>query len=347
MNSIFMKRYVWRPFAIAALVFVGACDDPAPQVAITGTGSLEGLLFFDQSEDGVFDPSDGDYALNAVDLDVRNRGTEQSIGAAQTGTDGRFTIASLPLGTHDLFVDTLDVPAGISICQNPLRVSIYLDEAQFSSINGRPGCLITIATAKELPNNEFAIVQGIVTSSPGQIEASFAYIEDQTAGLFLFAPALMGQGIAVGDRIEVGGNVTVFSGQFELTNVVLRTVEVGVATPTPRLVTTAEIAASGPDPFDDLQNRFVRIEGAELTAAFGNAPGGNLQNGTVDDGSGAITIRVDDGLADRNTLNSIFTAGACYDINGFAANFNGAAQIFPRSLTAGLASGDIVEVTCP
>ncbi|MDX1745776.1 MAG: hypothetical protein R3324_07555, partial [Halobacteriales archaeon] len=150
--------------------------------------------------------------------------------------------------------------------------------------------------------------------------------------------ALMGQGIEVGDQIEVGGTTTIFSGQFELVDVELRNVIPDAATPDPLPVTTAEIAASGSDPLDDLQNRFVRVEGAELLEAFGAS--GNNQNSTIDDGSGPVTIRVDDGVANRDNLDDIFAPGTCYDINGFAANFNGTGQIFPRSLD------DVEEVPC-
>jgi len=334
----------WRRLAtlagLAAMLVVVGCDEIAPPITVDGTGSLEGLVFFDASEDGIFDPADGDSAIAGVALAVQERGTGQTFpnGSAVSAADGRFTIDELPLGTHDMKIDTLTVPDGVSICQNPIRVSVYLNETTFERVNGRPGCLITILAAKEVPVGEFVIVRGIVTSAPGQIEASFAYIEDATGGLFLFAPALMGQGIEVGDQIEVGGTTAIFSGQFELTGVTLRELVPDVATPIPLLVTTAEIAASGADPYADLQNRFVRVENAKLLEAFG--AGGNEQNSTIDDGSGSITIRIDDGVADRNELDNLLTAGACYDINGFAANFNGAGQIFPRSLD------DIVEVPC-
>lgn len=323
--------------AMLALM-LGGCADVAPPLQISGSGDVEGFIYFDASEDRVFDPSDGDFPLANVGVVVRNRGTEDAFGSATTGADGRFSVTSVPVGTHDLFIDTLTVPAGISVCQNPLLVSVYIAETRFSEVNGRPGCLITILAAKDANVGDFVIVRGVVTSAPNQIEASFAYIEEATGGLFLFAPSLSGQGIVVGDVIEVGGNTALFSGQFELTNVVLREVVTGGPAPVPLLVTTAQIAASGPDPFDDLQNRFVRVENAELLEAF--AASGNNQNSTIDDGSGVVAIRIDDGVADRTTLDNILTAGACYDINGFAANFNGGAQIFPRSLA------DIVEVTC-
>lgn len=342
-NGLVMIISRWRltvPVIVAAFA-LGACNDPAPQVVIDGTGSLEGLLFFDASEDAIFDPSDGDFVLASVDVEVRNRGTEDMLATGTSGADGRFTIGGLPLGTHDLFVDTLDVPAGVIICQNPLRVSIFQDEPSYENINGRPGCLITIATAKDLGSNgDFVIIQGIVTSFPGQIESSITYIQDASAGTKIFANSLEGQGVLVGDRIEVGGTTGAFSGDFELENAVLRRIDPQInPNPTPLLVTTAAIAASGASFTDPLQGAFIRVEKAQLTVAFG-AGGANIQNGFIDDGTGAVLVRVDDGVADRNQLNTIFTVGKCYDINGFGANFNQAGQIFPRSLA------DFVEVSC-
>lgn len=325
---------------LVGMAAMGCGTDLAPPIEITGEGNIEGFVFFDASEDGIFDPADGDSAVAGVGVVVRSRGTEENLpnGSTSSGTDGRFLLTGMPLGTHDMFIDTLTVPTGISICQNPLRVSVYNDETAFQTVNGRPGCLITILAAKEVPLGEFVIVRGIVTSAPGQIESNFTYIEEATGGLFVFAPALMGQGIEVGDQIEVGGTTTIFSGQFELENVVLRVVTPDVETPVPTLVTTADIAASGADPLDDLQNRFVRVEKAELLEAF--TASGNSQNSTIDDGSGAVTIRIDDGVWNRNDLDNQYPAGKCYDINGFAANFNGGGQIFPRS------DADIVEVPC-
>lgn len=329
--------------ALAAVALLAACDDEvAPPFSIEGTGSVEGLVFFDASEDRVFDPADGDYAVSGVAVAVLERGTGETFagGTATSGDDGRFRVEGLPAGTHDLLIDESTVPEGINICQNPLPVTVYLDETQFRPVQGRPGCLITIEEAKEADVGEFVIVEGIVTSFPGQIESNFVYIEDETAGLFLFAPGLMGQGIEVGDLIEVGGSTALFSGQFQLgDDTQLRRHVEDVETPEPTVVTTAEIAASGSDPLHDLQNRLVKLEAAELTAEFG-APG-NEQNAFIDDGTGQLIMRVDDGVvSDRDSLNSMFSVGTCYDIVGFAANFNGTGQIFPRSLD------DIEEVPC-
>ncbi|MBI4410111.1 MAG: hypothetical protein HY561_10415 [Gemmatimonadetes bacterium] len=340
-RTVIRRRAVTVALAFTPLLALGAtCDDePAPPFDISGTGDLAGFIFFDANEDGRFDPSDGDFAVSGVGVEVRERNTTSAFsgGQAQTDASGQFLIEDLPVGTHDLFIDESTVPAGVNICANPVNVSIFVNEPQFVSIDGRPGCLIPIAEAKTKPLGEVVVVRGIVTAFPGQIENNFTYIEDETAGLFIFGSALMGKGIEVGDLIEVSGTTTVFNGQFEITGPVLRVHLKGVAVPTPRLVTTAEIAASGSDPLHDLQNRFVRVEKARLTGAFGVT---NVQNAPIDDGSGAAEMRVDDGVADRTQLNTIFTVGKCYSMNGFAANFRGTGQFFPRSLA------DVQEVPC-
>lgn len=341
MDASFYRRLRSLGAAFLAVTLLGGCDDDIdPPITIDGTGAVEGLVFFDVSEDGIFDPAAGDQALGGVGVAVQERGTGQTFSGASTATDsdGRFRVASLPAGTHDLFIDTLSVPDEVSICQNPLQVTVTLNQTRFANVQGRPGCLISIAEAKEMDLGAFVIVKGIVTSFPGQIESSFTYIEDESAGTKIFSGTLEGQGIEVGDEIEVGGVAAVFSGDFNLESVSLRRLVEDVTTPVPMLVTTAEIAASGADFTDPIQGAFIRIERAELVGAFGTA--GSSQNGTIDDGSGATVIRVDDGVAARGELNDIFTVGACYNINGFGANFQGTAQIFPRSLD------DVEEVSC-
>lgn len=326
---------------LAALGLVACQSDLAPQHEITGNGGVEGLVFYDAVEDGVYDPASGDVPVAGVVVAVQDRGTGNTFsgGTATSGADGRFVVTGIPAGTHDLLIDEGTVPEEVSICQNPLQVTINIDETGFREVRGRPGCLITIEEAKASPLGEFVIVRGIVTSSPNQIDPNFTYIEDETAGARAFSGALTGLGIEVGDQLEIGATVGVFSGDFNFENVVFRGLVEDVEEPEPLLTTTGEIGASGSSYTHPLQGAFLRIERAELTAAFG-AGGANSQNGTIDDGSGAITIRVNDGVAAPGDLNTIFTVGNCYDINGFGANFNGAGQIFPRS------RADIVEVPC-
>ena len=326
---------------LLALTLVIACDDElAPPLAVVGSGSLEGFVFFDASEDGVFDAADGDFGIAALSVAVQERGTGQTFsgGSTSTGADGRFSLAGLPAGTHDLLIDTLTVPEGINICENPVDVTINIGETRFADVRGRPGCLITIAAAKELAAGAFAIVKGVVTAAPGQIESSWTYIQDASAGAKIFSGALNGQGLEVGDQIEIGGTVGANAGDFEFTSPVLRGVVPDVGAPSPMLVTTAAIAASGSDFTDPVQGALIRVAKAEFTGIFTSI--GNLQNGPIDDGSGGTVIRIEDGVADRNSLNDLMTVGVCYDIVGVGGTFLGTGEIFPRTLA------DIEEVAC-
>ncbi len=330
---------------LVALLAAGGCDtEIAPPLQVVGTGMIEGLVYFDADEDGIFDPSDGDSAISGLGIAIQDRGTGQTFagGTTQSDASGRFSLASIPIGTHDMLIDTLTVPAGVSVCQNPLRVTIYLGETQTRNVQGRPGCLITITEAKDQPQGEFVVVRGVVMSFPGQIESGWTFIRDATAGAKIVSASLEGQGIQIGDQIEIGGTNSMFSNDFEFNPATLRSVVPAVdPDPQPMLVTTAETAASGASFTHPIQGTFIRIEKAELIAQFGSGSL-NIQNGQIDDGSGAAIIRVDDGVANRNELTNIFTVGTCYNFQGFGANFAGAGQIFLRSLDP----ADLEEVSC-
>jgi hypothetical protein len=341
-NMIDRSLRVALAAVLAASLTMTACEDNlAPQFQVTGTGDVEGLVFYDVVEDGVYDPASGDVPLPGVTIAVQSRGTGETYsgGNATSSAEGRFAVTGLPAGTHDLFIDTLSVPEGVSICQNPLQVTVNIQETRFSEVRGRAGCLISIAEAKESPDGTFVIVRGIVTSSPNQIDPNYTYIQDQTAGARIFSGALTGLGIEVGDQLEIGATSGAYSGDFNFENAIFRALVEDVGEITPALTTTAAISTSGSDFTDPLQGALIRVEAAELTAAFG-AGGSNSQNGTIDDGSGATTIRINDGVADPDDLNTLLTVGTCYDITGFGANFLGAGQIFPRSMA------DIQEVPC-
>lgn len=342
-----IRRLGVAGLAVASLAAFGACDtDVAPQVTFTETGDVEGLVFFDASEDGVFDPSDGDFAIADVALAAQARGTGEDLsgGGARSGADGRFAISGLPLGTHDLLIDETTVPGGVSICQNPLQVSVRADQTAFTDVQGRPGCLITIAEAKELGSTgAFVIVRGVLTSEPGQVEARRSYIQDATAGILIFdgafATALQGAGLGIGDVIEIGAATADFRTEFQLVGAALRDSVSGVGALAPDTVETSEIdAIDGPG--NVLQGRLLRIEAAEMTVAFGDNTGSS-RNARFDDGSGPTLVRVDAGVvANSGDLNTLFTLGNCYNINGFGASFDGSGELFPRSLA------DVEEVAC-
>ena len=79
-----MRSTVMRLAAALACAAAVACnDDIAPAFAIKGTGTVEGLVFFDGDRNAAFDPSAGDSVVAGATLLVRERGTEQTFSGAQ------------------------------------------------------------------------------------------------------------------------------------------------------------------------------------------------------------------------------------------------------------------------
>ena len=74
--------------------------------------------------------------------------------------------------------------------------------------------VITIAAARALANNEYALVQGIVTF----IDGRNVYVQDETAGIDLYLNNnTVPSGLALGDKVQAYGKKTVYNGLIELT----------------------------------------------------------------------------------------------------------------------------------
>ena len=76
--------------------------------------------------------------------------------------------------------------------------------------------VITIAAARALANNEYALVQGIVTF----IDGRNVYVQDETAGIDLYLNSgTVPSGLALGDKVQAYGKKTVYYGLIELTSI--------------------------------------------------------------------------------------------------------------------------------
>jgi DNA/RNA endonuclease YhcR with UshA esterase domain len=340
-----------RRLALAAALAAGltACEhDPAPPFEIEGTGAVEGLFFFDRNEDGRFDPSDGDYLLGDLPVEIRERGTNRVLaqGAFRTDASGRFRVEGLPAGTHDVFITESALPAGTVLCTNPVRLTIVPQETQFLALQARGGCLVLISVAESQPAGTDVVVRGVVTSFPGQLRGSYTYIQDASGGIRIFSSALENQGIQIGDRIEVSGRLGIFNNDLQLGNpVVLRNREPNFGPVAPQTTTTGALRAAAPQATARLQGMLVRAQRARVTSGFGTR-GANERNGWIDDGTGEIQVRFETAVVSGSgttlvaTLNQLMTVDKCYNVTGVIGNFTGTAQIFPRS------TADVTEVPC-
>ena len=121
-----MRGTVARFLLLAVVVGMTACsDDPEPGFEVEGSGSVEGLVFFDADKNGVFDPSAGDTPLPNVGISVLARGTQETLanGTGQSDASGRFVLSGIAPGSHSLVVDTATAN-GVKFCLNPLPVTV-------------------------------------------------------------------------------------------------------------------------------------------------------------------------------------------------------------------------------
>jgi hypothetical protein len=332
-------RGVRAALLAVAVMGMAACeDDVPPPFEIAGTGSVEGLLFLDADRNGLYDPSAGDVLLPDVNVQLFERGTANAIAGASGRTDasGRFAIDSVQPGSHELFVDTVGIGAGVFFCQNPIPVDIFLNETRFEPVAARGGCVITIAEAELRALNTPVTIRGTVTSSVGQTVGDVAYIQDATGGMQIFRISGANT-LAIGDVVEVTGNLITFNSEFEVANgrVNERTTGTPVA---PKVVTTARITQAATNARDPDIGRLIQVNGAELLTTF-SAGGG--RNANIDDGSGVAVIRIEAGVEPTPAnINTRLTPGRCYNIVGILRQFGTVGQLTPRSYS------DIQEVPC-
>ena len=74
--------------------------------------------------------------------------------------------------------------------------------------------LVTIAEARALANNEYALVQGVVTF----IDGKNVYVQDETAGIDLYLNSAVST-LNLGDKVQAYGKKTVYNGLVELTSI--------------------------------------------------------------------------------------------------------------------------------
>lgn len=332
---------VSRALAVALLVVTTACADEPPEVfVVDGTGSVQGFVFRDADNDGLFDPSAGDTALGNIRVSLRERGTASVIGSATTttGANGRFTLANVPVGSHDLFIDTVGTGArGLAFCENPITLSVYRGEPRFVPVDARAGCVISIAEAEAKAQGTFVTIRGTVTAEPGTLRSNLIYVQDASGGIGVFG--LTDPAIDVGDVIEVGGTLSNFNNELQLNSPRVVTLTDGGGSAVPRTVSTAQVTNAGLTATAPDQGRLVRVQRARLVSAFGTNTGSS-QNAIVNDGSGNAELRIEDTVLPPAQLSTAFTVNRCYNITGILGAFRGTGQIKPRT------PSDIQEVPC-
>jgi len=128
-------------------------------------------------------------------------------------------------------------------------------------------------------------IRGVVTVGSQFGSRGPGYLQDSTGGIAVFGD-LFAKSVVPGFEVEVVGAVDFYNGLTEITPYSVKRVGVK-GEPEPVAVSTHEIAANG----ENYEGLLVRVSGATISGTF---PGpGSDANLSINDGSGACTLRID------------------------------------------------------
>ena len=172
---------------------------------------------------------------------------------------------------------------------------------------------LTAQEAKNLPEDERAVVEGIVT----RVEDDGIYLQDDTGALFVFDSAVVGE-TTQGDEVRVDGTTSYFSGLFQLGGVGTDGITVlssGNSLPDVQVVTLGDLESNG----EEYESELIRVEAFDIDDG-GAATFSGGENYPVSNASGSLTLRIPGGseLVDEPIPSNANFQGVLGQFNGFS-----------------------------
>ena len=162
-----------------------------------------------------FSPAAGTYyETQYVAIECATQGADIYYTTDGTTPNPDATVTA-PNGT--LFTEAIEISAtttlkAIAVMQGMINSAVATAEYTIA----QAPTVITIAEAKALAVNEYALVQGIVTF----IDGRNVYVQDSTAGIDLYLNSnSVPQGLALGDEVQAYGKRANYNGLYELSGI--------------------------------------------------------------------------------------------------------------------------------
>ncbi|SVB56387.1 uncharacterized protein METZ01_LOCUS209241, partial [marine metagenome] len=196
---------------------------------------------------------------------------------------------------------------------------------------------MTIAEARTQDEGASVTVRGIVTTPNFQTSNTEYGLQDGTGGMVIFHFSAPYVELAVGDSVEVTGELDIYNGKLEIIpgsadDITL--ISQNNPLPAFQVVTVANYVANG----EDYESELIQINDASITA--GTWPTSSSTNLTISDdgGTSTVTMRID---SDMDIIGND-EPDAPFDVKGIAGQFNDY-QILPRYYTDFTPAEDVVE----
>ncbi|MFP7493098.1 endonuclease [Terribacillus saccharophilus] len=179
---------------------------------------------------------------------------------------------------------------------------------------------LTIKEARDVQDGEAVTIEGVVTSTPGSFGGNGFYLQDDTAGIYVFQDS---EGFKPGDSVRISAIKTTYNGEVEVKDIIDSEV-IGQAE-LPAAKTVSAVDASN-------QGQLVKIENAEIKNIEAVNSYGTFEFDAVGQDGNTTRVRVDNRIGtDHDTFLSQFQEGDKVDITGAASIFKDTYQLKPVS----------------
>nr|WP_156043190.1 endonuclease [Paenibacillus sp. UNC451MF] len=188
---------------------------------------------------------------------------------------------------------------------------------------------ISIAEARAKADNTLVTVEGVVTTEPGAFGGQAFYLQDATAGVYVFQSQ---SGFHQGDKVKVTASLTHYNSELEL------------ATPVAIEKTgTAEIPAAkaATAVSEDNQGQLIELSNVVIHNVVAATPAGSFEFDATA-GSATHHVRVD-GRTGLTLDKFPYQEGQVVNVRGVAAIFKDTYQLKPR----GLSDFTAIDMTAP
>jgi DNA/RNA endonuclease YhcR with UshA esterase domain len=283
-------------------------DHLAPGQTVTGLKA--GIYLAGGTQVGLFQNDDGSWPSNY-------------------GYSADFSVTANALGhaSKDLTVKMKPATEGAASLRlknsqgNLITESVQVGNVPSEPLPQDPGNLpdlTTIIDARKQKEGSLVTVQGVVTSVPGAFGGNGFYLQDNSAGIYVFQNQA---GFKPGDQIKVTAPLSVYNSELELSNPV--DIQKTGTADVPKANTVTEIS-------QDNQGQLVRLE--KMTIANLMSLSNAFEFDAVRDGK-STHVRVDGrtGLS-YDQFSQQFKNGDVVNITGISSIFKDAFQLKPLSL---------------
>lgn len=284
-------------------------ENMAPNTTVSGysagiylTGGTQVAMI--QNESGTWPTSYGYSSTFSVTSDSQGRGIKDLNVRIKPGTTGA---ASLRLRLN-----------GSNLITNAVTVGNVPAE-QLPEEEGPIPAAITVAEARTKAAGTTVTIEGVVTTEPGAFGGQAFYLQDETAGIYVFQHT---SGFHAGDKVKVTAATTIYNSEFELTDIIAIEKTGTASVPAPIEVTAIS---------DANQGQLVQLKNVTIENIISATPVGSFEFDAVAADGTSTHIRVDTRTGVTET-SFPYAAGDKIDITGVSAIFKDVYQLKPRSL---------------